>query len=204
MGHNKYIISLKYWESKLLECYLLSLTVSQKGHPAMFPIYIIYSLFHICSRAATSGNPPRCPVVHSSSPSTCQTHFYDAKSLYSFFSSSAQIYFPFFSPPFSLLSRANLNSMENTHTHIQGWEISRACHFTFTFEPFSWRSHPGWLTETVQRQGWTRMVRRRWKQESRRRRRQVYMYLLQFGELVWWPSDPWNPSFKNLNFRWVW
>lgn len=24
MGHNKYIISLKYWESKLLECYLLS------------------------------------------------------------------------------------------------------------------------------------------------------------------------------------
>lgn len=117
MGHNKYIISLKYWESKLLECYLLSLTVRQKGHPAMFPIYIIYSLFHICSRAATSGNPPRCPVVHSSSPSTCQTHFCDAKSLYSFFSSSAQIYFPFFSPLFSLLSRANLNSMENTHTH---------------------------------------------------------------------------------------
>ncbi|MEQ2235249.1 hypothetical protein ILYODFUR_000436 [Ilyodon furcidens] len=29
--------------------------------------------------------PPRCPIAHGSSPSTCQTHFCDAKSLYSVF-----------------------------------------------------------------------------------------------------------------------
>lgn len=52
--------------------------------------------FHICSGDATSGNPPRCPFAHGSSLSTCQTHFCDAKSLYSFFSPLAQIYFPFF------------------------------------------------------------------------------------------------------------
>lgn len=90
--------------------------------PVLNPSQYYTSPFHTCSGAATSGNPPRCPFAHGSSPSTCQTHFCDGKSLYSFFSSSAQIYFPFFSP-FSLLSRANLNSLKNTHTHTH---ISRA------------------------------------------------------------------------------
>lgn len=196
MGHNKYIISLKYWESKLLECYLLS---QSRKDILLCSQYISYIPSFISAREPPLQEthqgvqsltvPALQPVRHTFVMPNPSIHF-------------SPLWHKYIFPFFHLLSLFYQGQTwtpwkTHTHTHIQGREISRACHFTFTFEPFSWRSHPGWLTETVQRQGWTRMVRCRWRQESRRRRRQVYMYLLQFGELVWWPSDPWNPSFKN-------
>lgn len=96
--------------------------VSLKGRCDLVPAFctscdapsVIHSPFIYARGATTSGSPPRCPIAHGSSPSTCQTHFCDGKSLYSFFSSSAQIYFPFFSPSF-IKGKPELHG-KRTHT----------------------------------------------------------------------------------------